>query len=169
MGILAIVIWGILNLSGVIRPSYLILIVDKAIKVTAWIALLPIGVSIELLKVKNNLRDMPSIFLVKFIILFLIAVAIAIPLLSDKIAIITVIMLAMTPVAINAVVVTKMNNLDEELTINAFLITSTFFHSSYSTCNTIYAQLYKFLISLLVHQKDQVYNKIILWRIIYYA
>ena len=127
IGILAIIFGITLKLSGIVRPSFISDVVDKLIKISAWAALLPIGASIELSSIIKYRKDIPSLFLIKFVIMPLIAGVIAFLLFDDIIIISTVIMLAISPVAINAVVVAKMNNLDEHVSINAFLATSIFF------------------------------------------
>jgi predicted permease len=64
---------------------------------------------------------------VKFLLLPVISAVLAFLLLKDNIAIATVIIMGISPVAINAVVVAKMNNLNQAVSISAFLTTSAFF------------------------------------------
>ena len=127
IGILGILIGIILNLSGIERPAVFAQILDKLIKICGWIALLPIGASIDLTRVKGYFKDIPSIFLIKFIIMPVLTLLIAFPLIKDPIALATVFIIAISPVAINSVVVAKLNNLDEDLAISAFLTSTTVF------------------------------------------
>jgi predicted permease len=101
--------------------------VDPLIKVTAWLMLLAVGAAIEFRNAMKYLRDIPLIFFSKFVLLPAFSALLAFLLLKDPIAIATVIIIGMGPVAINAVVVAKMNNLNQAVTISAFLTTSTFF------------------------------------------
>lgn len=127
ISVLGIIVGLILKFSGIPRPDVMSDVVDKLIKVVAWLSLLAVGASIEFRNAMKYIKDVPRLFLVKFILLPLVSAALAFLLLKDNIAIATVIILGISPVAINAVVVSKMNNLTEAVTINAFLTTSTFF------------------------------------------
>ena len=127
ISVLGIIVGLILKFSGIPRPEIMSDVVDKLIKIVAWMSLLAVGASIEFRNAMKYIKDVPRIFLVKFILLPLVSAAFAFLLLKDNIAIATVIILGISPVAINAVIVSKMNNLTEALTINAFLTTSAFF------------------------------------------
>ena len=127
ISVLGIIIGIILNVLGIPRPEVMSDVLDKLIKVMAWLMLLAVGASIEFRNAMKYIRDIPLMFLVKFIILPAFSALFAFVLLKDPIAIATVIILGMGPVAINAVIVAKMNNLNQAVTISAFLTTSTFF------------------------------------------
>ena len=127
ISIIGIIIGILLNASGVPRPEIMAGVVDKLIKVMAWLMLLAVGAAIEFRAAMKYLRDIPLIFFSKFVLLPAFSALLAFLLLSDPIAIATVIIIGMGPVAINAVVVAKMNNLNQAVTISAFLTTSTFF------------------------------------------
>ena len=127
ISILGIIVGVILNVSGIPRPDAITSIVDPLIKVTAWLMLLAVGAAIEFRNAMKYLRDIPLIFFSKFVLLPAVSALFAFLLLKDPIAIATVIIIGMGPVAINAVVVAKMNNLNQAVTISAFLTTSTFF------------------------------------------
>jgi hypothetical protein len=127
ISILGIIAGVILNVSGIPRPDAITSIVDPLIKVTAWLMLLAVGAAIEFRNAMKYLRDIPLIFFSKFVLLPAFSALLAFLLLKDPIAIATVIIIGMGPVAINAVVVAKMNNLNQAVTISAFLTTSTFF------------------------------------------
>ncbi len=117
----------ILNFSGIVRPEIMTGVVDKVIKIVAWMSLTAVGASIEFRNAMKYLKDTPAIFFIKFLILPIFSAALAFLLLKDSVAIATVIILGISPVAINAVIVSKMNNLNETVTISAFLTTSAFF------------------------------------------
>ncbi len=127
ISILGMIFGLILKFSGINRPEIMAEVVDKFIKIVAWLSLTAIGAAIEFRNAMKYHKDIPRIFLVKFLLLPIISGALAFWLLNDKIAIATVIISGISPVAINAVVVAKMNNLNQAVTINAFLSTSLFF------------------------------------------
>lgn len=127
ISVLGIIVGIILNISGIARPVNMVGVVDKMIKIAGWMSLTAVGASIEFKNSMKYLKDIPAMFFVKFIILPIVSTSLALLLLQDPIAIATVAIVGMTPVAINAVIVAKMNNLNQDVTIGAFLTTSTFF------------------------------------------
>jgi predicted permease len=127
ISVLGIIVGIILNVSGIPRPEVMAGVLDKLIKVMAWLMLLAVGAAIEFRAAMKYLRDVPLMFLVKFVVLPAFSALFAFLLLKDPIAIATTVILGMGPVAINAVIVAKMNNLNQAVTISAFLTTSTFF------------------------------------------
>jgi predicted permease len=127
IGIVGILLGVTLNLSGISRPAAFAQVLDKLIKICGWIALMPIGASIDFSRVKDYFKDIPSLFLIKFIIMPVLTMLMAYPVIKDPIALATVFIIAIAPVAINAVVVAKLNNLDEDLAISAFLTSTLVF------------------------------------------
>ncbi len=127
ISVLGIIVGLILRFSGIPRPEMMSGILDKLIKVVAWFSLTAVGASIEFRNAMKYKKDVPSMFLVKFVLLPVASTLLAVLLLNDNIAIATVLIAGISPVAINAVIVAKMNNLNQAVTINAFLSTSLFY------------------------------------------
>lgn len=125
--ILGIIIGICLNLFGGARPEVATIVIDPLIKVMAWLSLIPIGSSIDFHGVKKNLKKTFDISLIKFIIMPLVTAAIAYPLISDVKMATSLVIINMMPVAINAVIVTKLANLNEDVSVAAFLITLTIY------------------------------------------
>jgi len=127
ISVLGIILGLILKFSGIPRPDIMSGVVDILIKIVAWMSLFAVGTAIEFRSAMKYFSDIPRMFLVKFILLPIVSAGLAFLLLKDNVAIATVCILGISPVAINAVVVAKMNNLNQAVTISAFLTTSAFF------------------------------------------
>jgi len=94
------------------------------IKTMAWLSLIPVGASIDFHGVKKHIIKTLDISLVRFIIMPLLTAAVAYPLIPDVQMATTVVLISMMPVAINAVVVSKLTKLDENVSVSAFLVTT---------------------------------------------
>ena len=68
ISVLGIIVGIILNVSGIPRPEVMAGVLDKLIKVMAWLMLLAVGAAIEFRAAMKYLRDVPLMFLVKFVV-----------------------------------------------------------------------------------------------------
>jgi len=125
--ILGIIIGILLNAFGGERPDFISDKVDLLVKSMAWLSLIPVGASIDFHGMKKHLVKVLDISIIKFVIMPLITAAIAYPLIPDKQMATTLVLINMMPVAINAVIVTKLTKLDENVSIAAFLFTTTIY------------------------------------------
>lgn len=125
--IVGIIIGLCLNFSPLERPEAFSAIIGKFINVYAWCALLPIGASIRFNKVRGHIKNIMSLSILKFLILPILTFIVVFFLLDDPIAQYTLIVTSITPCAINAVVCAKLNHLDVDVAISAFLFTTIIF------------------------------------------
>ena len=123
--ILGIIIGILLNFFGGERPEFFTAQVEILVKFMAWLSLIPVGASIDFHGMKKHLVKVLDIGIIKFIIMPLLTAIIAYFLVPDKQMAASLIVVSTTPVAINAVVVAKLTKLDENVSIAAFLYTTT--------------------------------------------
>lgn len=122
--LIGIIIGVILNISGIKRPDVLGDIFSIMIHVVAWMALLPIGMSIDFTEMKVYKKLAPEIMILKFLLTPLIAIFIAKIFISDELILKTMLIQFSTPTAINAVITTKLYNLNVHLTMMLFISTT---------------------------------------------
>ena len=122
--LLGLLIGVILNLSGIERPAAFGTGFQAMIHISAWISLIPVGYSIDFGEMKKYKTDIWELAGIKFIITPLLTFAIARVLISDPIMLITTVILAASPTAINAVVTAKVNKLNIHMTMAAFITTT---------------------------------------------
>ncbi len=127
MPIIGILLGIILHFIVGLRPAYIASYVDPLIKFMAWLALIPIGASIDFKGFSKHLKKVIDISIIKFIIMPLLSYIIAFLIIPDKQAATIFVLLNFMPVAINAVIVSKLTNLDEHVAIAAFLFTTTIY------------------------------------------
>lgn len=113
-----------LNLFAGERPDFIAPYIDPLVKTMAWFSLIPVGASIDFHGVKKHIKKTLDISLVRFIIMPLLTAAVAYPLIPDIQMATTVTLISMMPVAINAVVVSKLTKLDEDVSVSAFLFST---------------------------------------------
>lgn len=122
--LIGIIIGVILNISGIHRPEVLGDLFSIMIHVVAWMALLPVGMSIDFTEMKVYKKLVPEIMILKFILTPIIALLIAKIFISDEIILKTMLIQFSTPTAINAVITTKLYNLNVHLTMMLFIATT---------------------------------------------
>ncbi|GAA0735944.1 hypothetical protein [Clostridium oceanicum] len=119
--IVGIFIGIILNMSGIKRPIILGDLFHIIIHISAWMSLIPVGYSLNFGKIKKYKGEVLRISVIKFIITPLVTFLIAKLVVSDPIMIATIVILACSPVAINAVVTAKVNKINVHLTMASFI------------------------------------------------
>ncbi len=87
----------------------------------AWLSLIPIGGSIDFHGVRKYMLKTLDLNLQKFIIMPVLTALICFPLVHDPLQLAALISTSTTPIAINSVIVAKLNNLDQDVVISAFL------------------------------------------------
>lgn len=123
--ILGVILGILLNVFAGERPEFITPFVDPLVKTMAWLSLIPVGASIDFHGVKKHIKKVLDISIIKFVIMPIITAAIAYPLIPDAQMATTIVIINTMPVAINAVIVTKLTKLDENVSIAAFLFTTT--------------------------------------------
>ncbi|MCE5286270.1 MAG: transporter [Pelosinus sp.] len=116
-----------LYVGGVQRPAFFSEIFTPLIHISAWMALIPVGYSIEFAEMKHYYTNILDLLPIKFIITPLFAYLIACMLFNDHIILNSILLLASTPTGINAVVTARLYNLNLPLAGAAFLLTTVIF------------------------------------------
>lgn len=114
----------VLNLFANPRPDSITPYIDPLVKCMAWLSLIPVGASIDFHGVKKHIKKTLDIILLRFIIMPLLTAAAAYSLIPDIKMATTLVLISMMPVAINAVVISKLTKLDENVSVSAFLVTT---------------------------------------------
>lgn len=111
-------------LLAVPRPPILGTVFESMVHVGAWLALLPVGYLIDFAAAQKYYRRIIDLLPIKFIITPILVYLIIIHLFDDQIILGTMILLATTPTAINAVVTARLFKLNVDLSIAAFILTT---------------------------------------------
>ena len=115
------------NLSGIERPAALGAIIDPLVHLGAWSALLPIGYSIEFNEMRKHYNGIIDLIPIKFVITPALMFLLAELVFSDETMKNTILILACMPTAINAVVAVKINNLNLNIAMASFVLTTAVF------------------------------------------
>ena len=114
----------LLKYAGIERPPFFTGIFSVFIHVIAWFFILPIGYSMDMEQVRFHLRGTKEILLIKFILTPFITYILAWIMGLDGISLYTVLILSMTPTAINALITSKIHKLNFHLAMSAYLLTT---------------------------------------------
>ena len=114
-----------LHYSGFQRPEFWNHLIDPLIHIAAWTALLPVGYSIELTEMRQYYRRVLNLIPIKFIITPVLTYYMGMLVLDDPTMRYSLLILASTPTAINAVVTAKIYKLNVPIAMAAFVITTT--------------------------------------------
>ena len=125
--VVGMVVGGALHAAGISRPEAVGAIVSPLVHISAWTALLPIGHSIDFSGMRQYYRATVDLCVIKFFLTPLAVYLLAGLVIHDRTVLNTILILAMTPTAINAVVAVKMNNLNVDLAMAAFVLTTAVF------------------------------------------
>lgn len=116
-----------LYLSGLERPAWIAATVDPLVHVSAWAALVPVGYSIMLSKIKEYGRAVADMVWIKFLVIPLVTSMAAWFVIEDKVAFRSVIILSSTPTAVSAVIAAKINDINVHVSMATFIITTVLF------------------------------------------
>ena len=131
----ALVSWNQLSILGmgvgmllysfaVPRPDFMGSLFNGLIHFSAWTALLPVGYLIDLKAAGKYYRRIADLVALKFIVLPVLFYALVKSLFSDPALIGTLMVLAMTPTAINAVITARLFKLNVDLSVASFILTT---------------------------------------------
>jgi len=121
------IIGAALHSAGVVRPGVVGALVDPLVHISAWTALLPIGYSIDFTGMRQYYRATLDQLAIKFFLTPVILYFLSSLVIDDHVVLNTVLVLAMAPTAILAVVAVKINCLNIHLAMASFVLTTTIF------------------------------------------
>ena len=122
--VVGMVIGVALNVSGVVRPYFLEVLVDPLVHLGAWTALVPIGYSIDLYGMRRYYGKILDLLPIKLVLTPLAAYVLAKFVFEEPVLINTIVILAAMPTAINAVVAVQLNKLNVDLATASFVLTT---------------------------------------------
>jgi predicted permease len=117
----------LLSFADIPRPELAGQLVDPLVHLGAWTALLPIGYSIDFCQMRTCYTGILDLIPIKFIVTPIISYLLAMLVFTDEIARNTILILACMPTAINAVVAAKIHNLNLNIAMAAFVLTTVVF------------------------------------------
>ncbi len=127
ISVVGIIIGLILNAKGVERPESLSFIFPIVVHVGAWVALLPVGVLINFSKIRHYYLRVIDISVVRFIVVPLVIYFAGHLFFTDETLINSLLVCAITPTAINAVITAKLYKLNINLPVASFVSTTALF------------------------------------------
>lgn len=122
--VLGVLIGLLLNVAGVTRPQGVKALVDVTIRLSAWTSLLPIGYAMDFTAMKGYYRKTMELIGIKFILTPALTLLLGRLVISDATILWTVLILALSPTAINAVIAAKINNINYHLPMASFITTT---------------------------------------------
>ena len=117
----------LLRTAGIERPPVLGTLFQSLVHIGAWTSLLPVGYLMDFRRARAYYRRILDLLALRFIIIPAIIYALIKPLFTDQIILGTLMIIAATPTAINAVVTSRLYKLNVDLAVAAFLLTTTVF------------------------------------------
>ncbi|MBS3762285.1 MAG: AEC family transporter [Planctomycetes bacterium] len=113
-----------LSAFGVERPEILGLAFQGLVHFIPWMLLLPVGASLDFRAMSEYWRDILDIFPLKFVITPLVLYALGRSVGLEGVPLATVVVTAASPTAINAVITSKLFELNLHLAMTAFVLTT---------------------------------------------
>lgn len=127
ISVVGIVLGLYLNAAGVQRTETLTHIFHFLVHFGAWIALIPVGYLINFSKIRYYYFKVFDIVLVRFLIVPLAIYMTALLFFTDKVLLNSLLICAMAPTAINAVLTAKLYRLNVNLPVASFVSTTALF------------------------------------------
>ncbi len=115
---------ALLYYSGVPRPAWAGVIFDPLVHIAAWLQLVPVGFSADFREMRQYWLGIAEMNVVKFVLTPLLTYALASLVVSDPVALNTILITASTPTAILSVVTVKLHRLNVHITMAAFVLTT---------------------------------------------
>lgn len=125
--LVGLLIGYILYSTGLPRPALLGAMFNPLVHITAWTALMPVGYSIDFSSIKKYYVGILDHSPIKFIITPVLSYLIARQVFNDITVTHTVVILASTPTAINAVIAAKVHDLNVHISTASFVVTTVLF------------------------------------------
>ncbi len=127
LAVLGILLGGVLQYAGIPRPEALNGVAQVFIHLGAWTGLIPVGYSADFGKIRRYWLSLFDLSFIKFVVTPLLLYGLSHLLVESPEMRGTLLILAATPTAINAVVTARLYNLAVDLTVAAFLVTTILF------------------------------------------
>lgn len=124
LGSVGMVVGLWLHWAGVPRPAVLADSFPVLIHARAWIALLPVGYKLDFGKARKYYRRILTLLPLKFILVPAVIYALARLHFSDPVLLGTLLVASSAPSAINAVITSTLFQLDADLSVAAFILTT---------------------------------------------
>ena len=121
---LGLLVGALLYCSGVPRPAWAGAIFDPLVHIGAWMSLIPVGYSVDFREMRQYWLGILDLNLIKFIVTPALSYVIGMQVLSDPVAVNTLLITASTPTAIFSVVAVKLHRLNVHITMAAFVLTT---------------------------------------------
>ena len=109
------------------RPEVLGEMFNPLVHLAAWTALIPVGHVTDFSAIKKYYSSTFDLVPIKFIVTPLVSYIIAKNVFNDPIMVNTIVILASTPTAINAVITAKIHNLNIHIATASFVVTTVLF------------------------------------------
>ena len=127
ISILGIFVGLLLNMNGIARPEFLSTVFQGLVHFGAWTALLPVGFLINFSHTKFYYSRVWDLSILRFLIMPLFIFFASRIFFSDEILLNTLLICAMAPTAINAVLTSSLYRLNVNLAITSFIMTTAIF------------------------------------------
>lgn len=127
IAVVGIALGGLLQYAGVARPEGLDGLAMGLIHLGAWTGLLPVGYSMDFSKIKLYYKELTDLSIIKFIVTPLVIYVVSHFLCNNQEMLNTLLILSCTPVAVNAVVVSRIYHLNVNIGVAAFIVTTVLF------------------------------------------
>ena len=118
---------ALLNANGVLRPEEFTPVFQWTVHVNAWVGMLPVGFLIDFRAAAPYYRNVVDLIPLRFVILPLLCWYTAHLVFTDTVLLNTLLVIASTPTAINAVLTAQLYRLNVDLVVAAFLLTTVLF------------------------------------------
>ncbi|MFA6849106.1 MAG: AEC family transporter [Selenomonadaceae bacterium] len=127
LSVLGMILGMVLHTLNVPRPQILANLFQWLVHIGAWTSLLPVGYLVDFSRARHYYQQVLDLVPLKFIIVPIIIYFMIKQLFDDQILLGTMMILAMTPSAINAVITARLFKLNVDLAIASFLLTTVLF------------------------------------------
>ena len=127
LSLIGMIIGLALNASGISRPAGLAPIFQSLVHIGAWFAMLPVGFLIDFKQVRIYAKKTRSLVILRFLVTPLLFAVLTELFVHDPVCRGTLIILSFCPTAINAVIASKLYQLNVGLAVSSFVITTAAF------------------------------------------
>jgi len=125
--LLGVIVGFALNISRIPRPEFLGDVFPWILHLSAWGFLVPVGYAIDLKGMRKVSHDWWGLFTIKFLLTPALAYAAGALVGLDGVPLYTIVILSFSPTAIQSVVVARINHLDMNVVLAAFVVTMVFY------------------------------------------
>ena len=116
-----------LQLAGIPRPHALDGMAEFFVHFGAWTALIPVGYSMDFAKMKGYYYQLKELIAIKFIVTPVAIYGLSHLIMTDRVMLNSILILASTPTAVNAVITSRIYDLNINIAVAAFIVTTLIF------------------------------------------